>query len=182
MIIYVGAIAILFLFVVMIMNLKLVELEAVKGTEYNSYPLAIILSSFLLVSIGLFTVVDILPLLIKLFDFINLSVVHLNSLSSAGTLLNSSMDFGWDSTFNTLGQIVSLGIFMYTTYGMIIVMLAFILLLAIIGPIVLTYKQARPINRVSSSYSSSSITPTQKLYKYLPPRMFTLFLRYNILN
>jgi NADH-ubiquinone oxidoreductase chain 6 len=167
LILYVGAIAILFLFVVMMINLKLVELEGVKGINNRLIPLGVILSGFLLVSVGLFSVVDILPLLVKFFDVINLSVIHPNINYLLGkSLLNSGVDFGWDSTFNTVGQIVSLGILIYTTYGMMIVMLAFILLLAIIGPIVITFKPSKPLH---NSSDETSVTPHGSLYRATDP-------------
>ena len=157
MIIYVGAIAILFLFVIMIMNLKLVELESTKNTEYNAYPLAFILSVFLFVSLTLFSGVE-TPIMIKLFDFLNLfgKSYHSHALSD-NTLLMSSGNFIWDSAFRSMGQIVSLGIILYTSYGMIILMLGVILLLAIVGPILLTHRPTKPLH--NSSDSSSSITP-----------------------
>ena len=169
LIIYVGAIAILFLFVIIMINIKLVHLvqrttvnalrvsrreyperaslEAVKGTETNSYPLAFILASIFFVSLELLSVMgpfflwEKRVISVKFFDFLNLSVFNHNFYSLTNNVLITLLDnSSWDTAFRQFDQILSVGIVLYTTYAILIVMLSVILLLAIIGPILLTFR------------------------------------------
>jgi len=157
LIIYVGAIAILFLFVIIMINLKLASLEAAQGIRYNTHPLAFILTGVLFMSIVMFSVTDIKPLLVNLFDFLNLSVFSQNSYNDI--LMVFSMNFDWDTSFHHFNQLLSLGILMYTSLSTSLVYLAIVLLLAIIGPIVLTFRPANTDDSyLQRSPASSSIS------------------------
>ena len=145
-------------------NLKLASLEAAQGIRYNTHPLAFILTGVLFMSIVMFSVTNIKPLLVNLFDFLNLSVFSQNSYNDILTVF--SMNFDWDTSFHHFNQLLSLGILMYTSLSTTVLYLAIVLLLAIIGPIVLTF---RPAN---TDYSSSHL---QRCSPEPPLRLHLLF-------
>ena len=121
LIIYVGAIAILFLFVVMMMDLNLLDLSELPSV---SFPVAAILASSLLASL-----ISLLNQCNIPFWFDSLNLIHLiPSLSST---------LSWSSTFHLIEHLHVLGLALYVAFPLLLIIVGLILLLAIIGPIVL---------------------------------------------
>ena len=157
LIVYVGAVTVLFLFVIMMLNLQLTELSAV-GKEYTqNLPLAAILGSLLL-----FELVSILPdngfsLKSTSFStvFSELGLGFLNWFNSVSLGVNDmSVSTDIQHTFNTLGadtqfanflQIQSIGQVLYTNGALWLIVASIILLLAMTGPIVLSMNNKHDI-------------------------------------
>lgn len=140
LIVYVGAIAILFLFVVMMLNIKLVELQDSTENSSNPYPLAFVLGTLFVSGLSLtnpnISKID-LP---TIFDSINLLSFKSDKLE---TLFVSHSN--WDSVFVSLDQINSLGEVLYTSHSLLLIIASMILLLAMIGPICLCLKPTKRI-------------------------------------
>lgn len=157
LIVYVGAVTVLFLFVIMMLNLQLTELSAV-GKEYTqNLPLAGILGSLLL-----FELVSILPdngfslqsnSFSTVFSQLGLGFINwFNSVSLGVNNMSVSPDI--QHTFNTLGpdtqfanflQIQSIGQVLYTSGAVWLIVASIILLLAMTGPIVLSMNNTKNI-------------------------------------
>lgn len=143
-IVYVGAIAVLFLYVVMLINIRLSDiLEA--GSQYTqNLPLAIGISS--LFAYELFTIIP--------FSFNNISIVsHIqNILHFLNSFLLNSETFSTDtvyivsnpaiadSIFTNFTQIQVLGQYLYSTGAYLLIITSLILLLALVAPIFITKK------------------------------------------
>jgi NADH-ubiquinone oxidoreductase chain 6 len=147
LIVYVGAIAILFLFVIMMLNLRLVELVD-TGQEYTkNLPMGAFLGSLFF-----FELLSILPvsyhdggslhLPLTLFNWLNSSVLGISNT----TTLNVNSESIVHSTFNpiisdnsitTFTQIESIGQGLYTYASLWLIVASVIFLLAMVGPIVL---------------------------------------------
>lgn len=110
MIVYVGAIAILFLFVVMMLNIKLEELKD-NATRY--VPIGLI--------IGLVFIVEVLIILESEINF-----SFSNTFDSSWSFINPN------TNINVIGQVL------YTEYWIWMIIASIILLVAMIGAIVLT--------------------------------------------
>ena len=127
LLVYVGAVSILFLFILMLINIRVSEL--ISDTN-NNIPLAVlaIIAFFIPLS-------KILPDtktsfdLNKLFD--NVSASKVNYVTS-----NS-----WDGNIVDITDIMSIGNIMYTSYSIWLIITSIILLLAMVGSIVITLKQ-----------------------------------------
>ena len=154
LIVYVGAIAVLFLFVIMMLNLQLAELSAV-GSEYTqSLPLGGIIGALFL-----FEFVSILPYnfkdagsfnILNVTDYItkfNLGIVNTvnsifvgsgNELSPTDIYLSFNTTGSVDITFNPGIQIQSIGQLLYTNEAVWLLVTSLILLLAMGGPISLS--------------------------------------------
>ena len=147
LIVYIGAIAILFLFVVMMLNIRLVEIVSV-GTEYTkNLPLGLIVGSLFF-----FEILSIVPastassltnVPLEVFNYINgllfsgLQQLDSNSVHVAFTGPTA------DNSFTSFLQIETIGQGLYT-YGSIWLLLAsVILLLAMVGPITLCLRSTR---------------------------------------
>lgn len=145
LIVYVGAIAILFLFVIMMLNLRLVELVD-TGQEYTK---SLPMSAFL-ASLFFFELLSILPAsflggsggkyLLALWGALNKSLLGLSSdtdlLNSEGVNNAFNPNIA-DSTLTTFTQIESIGQGLYTYASLWLVVASVIFLLAMVGPIVL---------------------------------------------
>lgn len=147
LIVYIGAIAILFLFVVMMLNIRLTEIVSV-GAEYTkNLPLGLIVGSLFF-----FEILSIVPastastltsVPVQVFNYINgllfsgLQQLDSNSVHVAFTGPTA------DNSFTNFLQIETIGQGLYT-YGSIWLLLAsVILLLAMVGPITLCLRSTR---------------------------------------
>lgn len=167
LIIYVGAIAILFLFVIMMLNLRLVELID-TGQEYTqNLPLGAIIGAlffFELLSIlpvtfdfrvGSLFESDALPVFLEkglgLFSFVNSMILGIDQSDSTMSDSNVHVTFNSvvaDNNFTSFLQIESIGQGLYTYASLWLIIASVIFLLAMVGPIVLC---------MSGSSSSSSV-------------------------
>lgn len=140
LIVYVGAIAILFLFVVMMLNISITEIVSV-GHEYTkNIPLG-----FIVGTVFFFEILSVIPaattnageLPLGLFTYLNGLLLGVNT-----SITNSDVNMAFaniyaDNAFSSNIQIEAIGQGLYT-YGSVWLLLAsFILLLAMVGPIAL---------------------------------------------
>lgn len=139
-VIYVGAIAILFLFVVMMINVKLAEIQEYGVEQSQHYPLALLLGSLFLVLIHNFSVVGKFSY-VYTFDLLNNLVLKFNGdfgFFNMSTDIHRILRFSWDNSFIRFQQIESLGLLLYEPYVLYLLLLSVILLLGMMGPIVVT--------------------------------------------
>ena len=123
-IVYVGAVSILFLFILMLLNIRISELQS---NTRNSIPLVIIL---------LIIFANILRILLPNNTndlFINME----NNIKNIFLVLSNM----WDGNLTEFDHITSIGNIMYTNYNMWLIIASYILLLAMVGSIVITMKQ-----------------------------------------
>jgi NADH-ubiquinone oxidoreductase chain 6 len=147
LIVYIGAVSILFLFILMLINIRISELQSDTS---NSIPLAIVIA----ISFN-YPLFKILPYDIAILsnnnNFFN-KILYDLSINKDNTnyfnninIYNNDLSFvtsnGWDSNLAENNHITSLGNIMYTNYNMWLIIASFILLLAMVGAIVITIKQ-----------------------------------------
>jgi NADH-ubiquinone oxidoreductase chain 6 len=152
LLVYVGAVSILFLFILMLINIKGSEILSYTS---NSIPLAIIIT--ILFNYPMY---QILPYSIAAFNSytVNLNNIlndmwynnytdYLNKLFKLNTL---ELDKGeisfvtskiWDGNLLETSHITSIGNIMYTSYSIWLIITSIILLLAMVGAIIITIKQ-----------------------------------------
>lgn len=140
-VVYVGAVTVLFLFVIMMLNLQLAELNAV-GKEYTqNLPLGAILGS-----VFLFEVTSVLPqqsfseVLLGILNTIHsnfLGKAHSGEFSDVHLMFQSVNPDTAFSSINNL-QIQNIGNMLYTHGAIWLILASIILLLAMISPIVLS--------------------------------------------
>ena len=152
LLVYVGAVSILFLFILMLINVRISEL---LSNTSNSLPLAVIIT----ISFN-YPVYQILPYSIA---FFNSYTIDLNNklndilynnysdyLNKFYVLSGTDLDKGeiyfvtskiWDGNLSEYSHITSIGNIMYTSYSIWLILTSVILLLAMVGAIVITIKQ-----------------------------------------
>jgi len=126
LLVYVGAVSILFLFILMLINIRVSELI---GDTNNNIPLAIIaiLSFFIPIS-------SILPSYENKkdnFALIDSQEKHISYVSSNN----------WDNSLVDISDITSIGNIMYTSHFIWLIITSEILLLAMVGSIIITIRQ-----------------------------------------
>jgi len=132
LLVYIGAVSILFLFILMLINVRISELQ---GNTNNSLPLALITGTFLYYFLHEtlpFSDLDITR--DKIFKTQSLNNYDGNNLSSYVTSNT------WDTLLVDISHIVSIGNVIYTNYFIWIVIASIILLLAMVGTIIITIK------------------------------------------
>ena len=145
LLVYVGAVSILFLFILMLINVRVSEL---LSNTSNVIPLALLTGICFI-----YPVYQILPYsltalnLNNLFLNISISNAYSNYLSNiiSYSVDNKSIVFVtsmlWDGSLSETAHITSLGNIMYTSYSIWLIITSVILLLAMVGAIVITIKQ-----------------------------------------
>lgn len=132
LLVYIGAVSILFLFILMLINVRISEL-LIDTT--NSIPLAIILGIAFDYSVN-----NVLPYIaINNYDIYNIINVFSSLNNSVGLVYVTSKL--WDGFLAENSHISSIGNIIYTNYSIWLILTSIILLLAMVGAIVITIKQ-----------------------------------------
>lgn len=149
LIVYIGAVSILFLFILMLINIRTSELQS---NNKNSIPLGLFVT--ILFNITLF---QLLPYYMAILNNYNnklnniLYYLPLNKYSDTINFINKSLDINninvmfvsssnWDGNMAETSHISAIGNIIYTSYNMWIFIASFILLLAMVGAIIITIK------------------------------------------
>lgn len=119
--VYVGAVSILFLFILMLINIRISEL---LSESYNIIPLAI------------YTVLLIYYIMVQILPNYNYYI----SLIQWIMLVYSQK---WDSFLAEFTHITVIGFFMYTDFSIWLIISSILLLLAMVGAIVITISQKK---------------------------------------
>ena len=170
LIVYVGAIAILFLFVIMMLNLRLVELVD-TGQEYTkNLPMGAFLGSLFF-----FELLSILPvsyhdggslhMSLSIFNWLNTTLLGISNTDAASSEASVHAAFNpavSDNTMTAFTQIESIGQGLYTYASLWLVIASVIFLLAMVGPIVLCMTpNSIPTHEVSGASNVHSSTKSQ---------------------
>ena len=140
LLVYVGAVSILFLFILMLINVRISELVT---NNSNSIPLAIVITMFANIN-QLFPGVSALP---AVYGSNTLPGGYISDERSS-VIINTSLEklsfvtsHSWDSRLAETFHITSIGNIIYTNYPLWLLLTSIILLLAMIGSILITIKQ-----------------------------------------
>ena len=126
LLVYIGAVSILFLFILMLINVRISELLI---DSLNSIPLAILLGSFFN-----FFVNNVLPHMVIAFNNLLFYVKTTTKLANVTSV-------SWDGYLAETSHIASIGNILYGNYSIWLILTSIILLLAMVGSIIITIKQ-----------------------------------------
>jgi NADH-ubiquinone oxidoreductase chain 6 len=138
-VVYVGAIAVLFLFCVMMLNIKLSDITEAGSQYTKSIPLAFAIGSlfiyeFFTILPFTFNNVSSITALLDLFTKINVLLLS-SDLSSVSTVYLTYNPVIADTSFTNFLQIESIGQSLYTYGAFMLIILSLILLLSMIAPL-----------------------------------------------
>ena len=142
-IVYVGVIAVLFLFVILLINIKLTDITETGNQYLKNLPLALTVSSlflFIIFSIVPFSSnnITIIFYVLSLFNTMNSLILSSNisaTTDTASVITNHSLKV--DTLLTTFSQIETLDIVLYANQSILLIILSIILLLAMFSSIVL---------------------------------------------
>jgi len=148
LLVYVGAVSILFLFILMLINVRISELLSATN---NTIPLAVIIAilfytpiyeilpysivSYISYTENLNTSVN--DILLNNTDYLNKNYKFINDKDEIAFVTSKL----WDGNLAEVTHISSLGNILYTNYSIWLIITSIILLLAMVGAIVITIKQ-----------------------------------------
>ncbi len=152
LIVYLGAVSILFLFILMLINIRVSELQS---NTKNSIPLALIITIFFNYSIFQILPYD-LAILNNNNNYIN-NIIYYISLNKQeainnNKIINTDNDLffassnTWDGNLIDTSHISSIGNILYTVNNMWLILVSFILLIAMIGAILITIKSSKSLS------------------------------------
>lgn len=147
LLVYVGAVSILFLFILMLINVRVSEL---LSNTSNSIPLAVIIT--LVFNYPLYKILPYGIIYFNNYTFDLSNLIRFNEYSFNGGSYLSNNKLGddeilfvtskvWDGNLAETSHISTIGTVMYSTYSMWLILTSIILLLAMVGAIVITIKQ-----------------------------------------
>ena len=138
LIVYIGAVSILFLFILMLINIRISELLSETN---NDIPLAILTLMLFFYIVG-----GILPInsldqktYSKIVDIFEIYNIQPNFSTYENIVYISSKT--WDNLLVEISHISAIGNIIYTNYAIWLIIVSVILLLAMVGSIVITVKQ-----------------------------------------
>jgi len=134
--VYVGAVSILFLFILMLINIRISELS---DETNNDIPLAI-----LIVMLFFYIIRQVLPsniLYLNQFIYLNKNNIELIDDCVTTEQIVQASSKSWDTNLIDVTHITGIGNVIYTNYAVWLVITSIILLLGMVGSIVITIKQ-----------------------------------------
>lgn len=145
-IVYIGAISVLFLFIIMMININLIDILEIGKDYTKNIPLAFLLG--ILFAYSIFTIIPNFISYINIqliqFDYINyfnhlfINIIYMLKLTYNTFFTHNSIFF--EITVNQFSQIKSLGLLLYTKNGLLLVIISMILLIAMIALIFISRK------------------------------------------
>jgi NADH-ubiquinone oxidoreductase chain 6 len=129
LLVYIGAVSILFLFILMLINVRISEIQTETS---NSLPLAI------LISIIFYSILyEIIPSSSQMNKNYN---DWIYPMTNSNENINYVLSHTWDSNLIEVLHITSIGNLLYTNYLLWLILASIILLLAMVGAIIITIK------------------------------------------
>ena len=155
LLVYVGAVSILFLFILMLINVRISELQSETN---NSVPLGVITALCFVYSLQVILPESLNSLKLSSYTFSLYNILnYLRSFVYSNFYLNNFFNFfenssgetalvtssSWDVNLGETSHITSIGNIMYTSYSIWIIITSLILLLAMVGAIVITVENKK---------------------------------------
>lgn len=142
--VYVGAISILFLFILMLINIRISELLSETNNDIPLAILTVLLFYYIIGQVLPCNLTDktiISSLSNRLTGLYNVEISNESSIASLNQEIGYVSSKGWDNSLIEFTQITGIGNLMYTNYSIWLIISSVILLLGMVGAIIITIKQ-----------------------------------------
>lgn len=136
--VYIGAVSILFIFILMLINIRVSEL---LSETKNSIPLAIIITVFISIVISEFIPENLSDFDNTVYFFKESLNFNINNINNSNNYITFVSSESWDNHLIGTDYISSVGNVLYTNYCIWLILTSIILLLAMVGCIVVTMRQ-----------------------------------------
>lgn len=142
--VYVGAISILFLFILMLINIRISELLSETNNDIPLAILTVLLFYYIIGQVLPCNLTDktiISSLSNRLTGLYNIEISNESSVAGLNQEIGYVSSKGWDNSLIEFTQITGIGNLMYTNYSIWLIISSVILLLGMVGAIIITIKQ-----------------------------------------
>ncbi|BCS30792.1 NADH dehydrogenase subunit 6 (mitochondrion) [Aspergillus puulaauensis] len=142
--VYVGAISILFLFILMLINIRISELLSETNNDIPLAILTVLLFYYIIGQVLPCNLTDktiISSLSNRLTGLYNIEISNESNIVSLNQEIGYVSSKGWDNSLIEFTQITGIGNLMYTNYSIWLIISSVILLLGMVGAIIITIKQ-----------------------------------------
>lgn len=142
--VYVGAISILFLFILMLINIRISELLSETNNDIPLAILTVLLFYYIIGQVLPCNLTDktiISSLSNRLTGLYNVEISNESSVASLNQEIGYVSSKGWDNSLIEFTQITGIGNLMYTNYSIWLIISSVILLLGMVGAIIINVKQ-----------------------------------------
>lgn len=136
LLVYVGAVSILFLFILMLINIRISELLSETSNVIALNIVTILFFNYAIYEIFFYNSNSLYKYILSLYGILNYNNEYINDKLS---FVSSKM---WDGSLAEITDISTIGSIMYTGYSIWLIITSVILLLAMVGAIVITIKQS----------------------------------------
>lgn len=144
--VYVGAVSILFLFILMLINIRISEL--VSNTSNSLVLGALVIYIFFTNIEYIIQYVSASPLEVNMSHLIPNFNLLINNYDYNNIILKNSVAVYWDGNLSQMSHISTIGNIIYTNYFLWLILSSIILLLAMIGAIIITITHSKPTKTV----------------------------------
>jgi NADH-ubiquinone oxidoreductase chain 6 len=141
--VYVGAVSILFLFILMLINIRISEIISETNNDVPLAILTVMLFYYIIGQVLPFNLVDQSILTYLSNSFLDNIQINKNQYFNFAEQIVYASSKSWDSSLVDITQISSIGNIMYTSYAIWLIIVSIILLLSMVGSIVITIKQKK---------------------------------------
>ncbi len=142
--VYVGAISILFLFILMLINIRISELLSETNNDIPLAILTVLLFYYIIGQVLPCNLTDktiISSLSNRLTGLYNIEISNESSIVNLNQEIGYVSSKGWDNSLIEFTQITGIGNLMYTNYSIWLIISSVILLLGMVGAIIINVKQ-----------------------------------------
>ena len=142
--VYVGAVSILFLFILMLINIRISELLSETNNDIPLAILTVLLFYYIIGQVLPCNLTDktiISSLSNRLTGLYNIEISNESSIVNLNQEIGYVSSKGWDNSLIEFTQITGIGNLMYTNYSIWLIISSVILLLGMVGAIIINVKQ-----------------------------------------
>lgn len=136
LIVYIGAVSILFLFILMLINIRSSELQSNNSNSIALGLFVVLLTNYIIFEILPYSLATLNNSLQKIISIFNIGLIQ--DYKEKYLFIWNVVSNGWENYIFETSHISALGNILYTSYNMWLFKASFILLLAMVGAIVIT--------------------------------------------
>lgn len=145
LIVYIGAVSILFLFILMLINIRSSELQSNNSNSIALSLFVVLLTNYIIFEILPYSLATLNNSMQKVISIFNIGSLQIQDYKEKCLLIWNVVSNGWENYMFETSHISAIGNILYTSYNIWLFKASFILLLAMVGAIVITINNKKSL-------------------------------------
>jgi len=145
LIVYIGAVSILFLFILMLINIRSSELQSNNSNSIALGLFVVLITNYIIFEILPYSLATLNNSLQKFISIFNMGSMQVQDYKEKFLLIWNVVSNGWENYIFETSHISAIGNILYTSYNIWLFKASFILLLAMVGAIVITINNKKEL-------------------------------------